>query len=468
MTQVSPNLKSPSSSGFRLTRWFGGVALVAITAIAASSGWLLSWFVTHRMLSQEGALTRDFVQSLVMVEKPLQAYFAQPSAKAPDAVEQSFEHFARMPDVLRANVYDRQRTVMWSSDPQLVGRRFGPNQELDEALQGQIVVEKKTDDERRNGKAEYVSLAQPSDLFIEIYVPVHDVRTQEVVGAIELYKNPRALMHSLTQLRHYIAVGAAGFGLLLFLSLFGLVRRADRVIQAQHQRLLDNETFAVVGEMSSVVAHGIRNPLAAIRSSAELILDGVREPESPHEPATAEAARDIVEQSDRLGAWVRELLSYTRPADTEVRPLSLAPLVRSCLQEFHRELERRRVHASEELDDDLPPVQADALAVGQVLRSVLTNALDAVADGGQIRVFAVRQRNAGLLTLRVEDNGPGMSKPARARAGSPFFTTKPHGMGVGLALARRVLERNGGQLQIDSETGRGTRVSISLRTAQAQ
>ncbi len=165
---------------------------------------------------------------------------------------------------------------------------------------------------------------------------------------------------------------------------------------------------------------------------------------------------------------MRELLSYTRPADAEARPLSLAPLVRSCLQEFHRELERRRVNASAELDDDLPPVQGDALAVGQVLRSVLTNALDAVADGGQIRVFAVRERNAGLLTLRVEDNGPGMSKPARARAGSPFFTTKPHGMGVGLALARRVLERNGGQLQIDSETGRGTRVSISLRTSQAQ
>lgn len=455
----------PTSRSFRLTRWFGGVALLAIGVIAAASVWLLSWFVTEGMLWQEGALTRDFVHSLVLVEKPLQSYFSSPGERPPENVEDSFEHFARMPDVLRTNVYDRQRTVMWSSDRQLIGRRFGPNHELDDALAGRVVVEKKTDQERRNGKAEYESLVQPAELFVEIYVPVLDVQTGRVVGAIEFYKNPRGLMRALAQLRQYIAFGAAGFGLLLFAALFGLVLRADGLIRTQQRRLVENETFAVVGEMSSVVAHGIRNPLAAIRSSAELILDEQRGRPGAAD-GSAEAARDIVEQADRLGAWVRELLSYTRPSDHAAQSVAVEPLVRSCLQEFAREFERRRISAHAALAAGLPPVQGDALVLGQVLRNVLSNALDAVADGGHIGIGAELDAG-GRLTLRVEDDGPGMDAAQRERVGRPFFTTKAHGMGVGLALGRRVLERHGGRLHFDSEPGRGTVVSIELRTLPA-
>lgn len=465
MTRSSPT--PAAAPAFHLTRWFGGVALLAIAVIAAASVWLLGWFVTQRMLLQEATLTRDFVQSLVAVETPLQEVLARPEAGIPSDAEVSFQHIARMPDVLRANVYDRQRTVVWSSDHSLRGRRFGPNEELDLALAGSVVVEKKTRDERVNGKAEYESLSQPDDLFVELYVPVLDVKSGAVVGAIEFYKNPRGLMHILAQLRRYMLAGAVLFGALLFVALFGLVRRADRLIQAQQRRLVDSETYAALGEMSSAVAHGIRNPLAAMRSSAELIADTARGPARPADAAaTQEAARDIVEQADRLGAWLRELLAYTRPGDGETQPLALGPLVGSCLQEFAREIERRKVNARTELADGLPPVLADALCVGQVLRSVVANALEAVPDGGRITVSAQADAARGQMLLQVRDNGSGIAKAERARVGQPFFTTKAHGMGVGLALARRVLERHGGKLHIASEPGRGTVVSISLRLAQ--
>lgn len=466
MTQASPT--SSPRPAFRLTPWFGGVALLAIAVIAAASVWLLGWFVTQRMLLQEATLTRDFVQSLVAVETPLQDVLARPGEGVSPEAEVSFQHIARMPDVLRANVYDRHRTVLWSSDSSLRGRRFGPNQELDMALAGTVMVEKKTHDERVNGKAEYESLAQPDELFVELYVPVRDVNTGAVVGAIEFYKNPRGLMQILGQLRRYMLAGAVLFGALLFVALFGLVRRADRLIQAQQQRLVDSETYAALGEMSSAVAHGIRNPLAAMRSSAELIAETARGPARPGDAAvTQEAARDIVEQSDRLGAWLRELLAYTRPADGETQPLALGPLVGSCLQDFAREIERRRVDARTDVAEGLPPVQADALCVGQVLRSVVANALEAVPDGGRITVSAQADASRGQMLLQVRDNGSGITKAERARIGQPFFTTKAHGMGVGLALARRVLERHGGKLHIASQPGRGTVVSISLRLARS-
>ena len=441
---------------FWLSRWFGVVSLVLVSAISASSVSLLGWFVTQRMLWQEGTLTRDFVQSLILVETPLQRFLAAPGPLPPDVLV-SFEHIARIPDVLRANVYDRQRRVIWSSDPTLIGRQFGPNPELDLALRGDVVVEKVDAGDELDTKAEHVALVTPEALFVEIYVPVRDAAGQEVLGAIEFYKHPRGLTLLLADLRRWITLGALAFGALLFLALFGLVRRADRIMQSQERRLLDNEALAVVGEMASVVAHGIRNPLATIRSSAELVQELA--------PAARTEAADIVAQCDRLGAWLREWLGYA--ADTPLRPaaLALAPLVHSACDEVAIAAQRRRVQLQAELPEDLPPVLADPLLVGQVLRSVLANALEALPRGGRVCFDA--RADATTLTLGVQDDGPGLSKEARQRAGQPLFTTKPQGLGVGLALARRVLRRHGGPLRIDDAAGGGTRVEITLRRAAA-
>ncbi|MEO5658674.1 MAG: ATP-binding protein, partial [Polaromonas sp.] len=390
--------------------------------------------------------------------KPLHDYLRDPSGTPPQVAIDAFDHIGKMPEVVRANVYNRNRKVIWSSDEQLIGRNYGANEDLDEALSGTVVVEKKTDSERIHGKAEYEMLRPANDLFIEMYVPVVDVETGKVIAAIEFYKNPRALVAVLSQLRAYIMIGAVVFGLLLFVALFWLVRRADLTIQSQERQLVENETLTALGEMSSVVAHGIRNPLASIRSSAELIL------ESPGHSA-ADAARDIVTQSDRLGSWVRELLAYTRPSDGTPNSVALEPLVRTCLQEFARDCEHRHIGARAHLPDDLPAVQGDSLALGQVLRSLLANALDAVPEGGRIVIRAALDAARRSVTLTVEDNGQGMTPAQRERVGKPFFTTKAHGMGMGLALARRVIERTGGSFRIDSEPGHGTLVSITLHSA---
>lgn len=450
---------NPPLARFRLARWFGGLALLLICGIGALSVSLLGWFVTERMLWQEGVLTRAFVHSLLLVERPLQAFFAEPEGGVPPTVAESLQHFAHMPDVLRTNVYLRDRTLIWSSDRSLIGRRFGPNDELERALAGAVVVERKTHSERAAGKAEYIALAQPAELFVEIYVPVTDAAGQRVLGAIEFYKNPRGLMAILAQLRQYLWAGALVFGTLMFVLLFGLVRRADTIMRDQEQRLVRQETFAVLGEMSSAVAHAIRNPLAAIRSSAELIL------ETTADRASQEPARDIVAQSDRLSAWLRELLSDTQPARGPASPLVLGPLVQDCMQEIARELQRRGIDAAWQLPPDLPAVRADGRAVEQVLRGVLANALEAVPAGGHIALDAEASAGRRRVTLQVRDDGPGLTDAERARVGEPFFTTKPHGLGVGLALARRLLERQGGELRIESAPGRGTVVSIVLPAA---
>lgn len=446
------------SAPFNLSRWFALVALLSITAISVAVGTLLNRFITQRLLWQEAVLTKEFVQSLVQVEGSLQRYFADPSRGLDTDIETAFTHIAALPDMLRANVYDPGRRVIWSSDRQLIGRSFGPNEELDDALAGQLVTHRADPHGGGPDKPEHQDLRTAQSIFVEIYVPVFDASGERVQAVIEFYKNPQALVTALRQLRLYIALGALASGGLLFVALFGLVRRADRTIRNQQRHLVDNETLAVIGEMSTAVAHGIRNPLASIRSSAELIQDG--------DLAQAnDAARDIVAQSDRLEAWVRELLAYTRPLDEAGAPVPLQPLVARCLDQFQRELQRRNITSHTALAADLPAVRGDTLLLGQVLSSLLANAVEALGNEGQITVRGDWVRGQAHVTLSVEDSGPGMTPAQLGRAGKPFHTTKPRGMGVGLALARRVIERFGGRLEIDSSPGRGTTVRLHMPAA---
>lgn len=439
---------------FNLSRWFAIVALLSISAISAAVVYLLSHFVTDRMLWQEGVLTTEFVQSVVLIEKPLLAYFTDSESGDTSQIELSFSHIATMPDVMRANVFDQDRRIIWSSDRLLIGKRFEDNADLEVALAGNLVVLGK---EHAAGlKPEQQRLAQRADFFVELYVPVRDESGKKVIGAIELYKNPQGLFKALQSLRAYIVMGAALAGGFLYLALFGLVRRADLLIGEQQRRLVDSETLAVIGEMSSAVAHGIRNPLASIRSSAELVLETDAE-------TGREAAGDIIAESDRLEAWIRELLSYSRPIDQKPDAVWLAPLVERSVDEFGRELQRRGIDVAVDLPGDLPAVKGDPLLLGQVIHSLVANAIEAMEQGGRLDLACEQASGRQRVLLSIRDSGPGMSAEQLARVGKPFYTTKVKGLGVGLALARRVIERFGGSLEIESAPGKGTVVRVAMQ-----
>ena len=444
---------------FNLCRWFAIVGLISITAVSAGSAVLLSHFLTERMLRQEGVLTMEFVQSVVLAEKSLRAYFKGERARGSTELELALGHIASMPDVLRANIYNRERVLIWSSDNSLIGRKFGPNPELDGALGGELVVHGDAEDEDGPPrKEEHVDLNDRDSFFVEIYVPVRDVSRSNVIGAVELYKRPRALAEALQTGRLYIFVGAALSGLFLYLTLFGFARRADAVIRAQRERLVETEILATVGEMGSAVAHGIRNPLAAIRSSAELALDG------GHEVAL-ESARDIIAESDRLEEWVRNLLSYTRPLSAAPEAVALRTLVTGAMEHFTRDMEKRGISSTLNLANDLPYAKGDPILLGQVLHSLLANAVEAVQRQGTIEIASRTLPAQQRVELTIRDSGPGMTAEQLKRVFTPFYTTKPGGLGVGLALAKRIVERFGGRIAIDSAPGRGTAVRLSMPVA---
>lgn len=436
---------------FNLSRWFATVGLVSIAAISVVSSLLLSHFLTERMLLQEGRLTQQFVDSIARVEKAGD-YLANDRPEAASELKEFFEHVSDLPDMLRANLYSRDRTIILSSDLSLVGRRFPDNSELEKALRGELVVEG-----GEGSKSEHADLDPRYAYFVEIYSPVLNASRVEAVGVVELYRSPRALFEAINAGRRAIWIGAALAGFFLYLALFWMVRRADNVIRAQRERLVQSETLAVVGEMSSAVAHGIRNPLASIRSSAELALES--------EPTQwREAARDIVEQVDRLESWVRELLSYSQPLTGKLAPIQVGPLVQASLQSFERELERRGIRSFARISETLPPVSADPMILGQVFNSLIANAVEAVERDGRI-ALTVERDGERRLRVSIQDSGPGMSREQLAGAFKPFHTTKAKGIGVGLPLAKRIIERFGGSIALASEPGKGTTVDVLLPAA---
>jgi signal transduction histidine kinase len=440
---------------FTLSRWFATVGLLSIVLLATLGALLLSRLFEERMLLQEGRTTMQFVQGIIDAEGAAR-YFERPQPDHDNYMRQLLAHIARSPDVLRTNLYSRARRVIWSNDAQLTGRSFAgeSNPELDAALAGHLEIHDEEVGNESEAKAEHEDLEAGADDFIELYVPVWDQGRRNVVGAVELYLSTKLLRETISSGVRLIWMGAFGAAALLYIALLPLVRHADAMIRDQQKRIVEAETLAAIGDLGSAVAHGIRNPLSVIRTSAELVKEGTGD-------IAREAATDIMDQVDRLEHWVRELLTYVHLPSGAQELINVEALARGILEQFGTEMSRRGIEVAAEFAADLPRVRGDTLLLGQVFRSLVANAVEAMPDGGQLSVEGTEQPQ-GFVCIEIRDTGLGMSEAQLARALKPFHTTKTRGLGVGLPLARRIVERMGGRIVLASNLGKGTAVEVAL------
>lgn len=434
---------------FALTRWFAVVGALAIGLFGLGMGWLLTGYLATSMLVRDAALSRDFVQSIANVQQ-VAGFFRGPQAVPGPATTEFFSHVAVMPDVLRANVYAPDRRVLWSSRPELIGQVFGANDELDRALHGEVVVHIDHKGEHAP-KAEHQGLVERPSAYVENYLPVFDERSQ-VVGVIELYRQPVALFSAIRSGQRLIWIGAAIGGLALFAVLLWFVRRTDQALQDQQRRLVDAEALAIVGELSAGVAHSIRNPLVSIRTSAELQRELTGDPGGDH----AETMRNV----DRIEHLVRTLLTYVaEPADRQASA-DLGAVLREATHRFAPDLTAHGKQLEVEIAADLGTVAADPVVLAQVFNSLLANSVEATGQGDRVRLHA--RRDGAQAQVELSDSGSGIEPAQLQNIFKPFYTTKPRGMGLGLPLVRRIVLRLGGRIDIDSQPGQGTVVRLRL------
>jgi signal transduction histidine kinase len=245
------------------------------------------------------------------------------------------------------------------------------------------------------------------------------------------------------------------------------LRKNVAQLERTQAQLVQSEKLASIGEMSAAVAHGLRNPLASLRAAAQLVR---RHPDSPAAGETLEA---IIGEVDRLDRRISHLLSFSRPAPFNPMPEKVDQLVEALLPAFAEPLREQGVELRLELARDLPEVRVDPMQIEQVLLELVSNALDAMPEGGTLRL-TTQARDGGPsaaevveVVVEVADTGAGIPEHVLPAVCEPFFTTREEGTGLGLAIAKRFVEQNGGRLVIDSRPGAGTVVRVHLPVGAA-
>ncbi len=220
-------------------------------------------------------------------------------------------------------------------------------------------------------------------------------------------------------------------------------------------RLMQAEKMASLGEGSAVLAHELKNPLGIIRGSAEILLKN-------QDPAgNAEVLHFILDETDRLTALVEEFMQFARIAPPQKTYTDLNELVQSVafLWESRR---KSAVPLTIHFRLDLPAgkVLLDSRQVYQILLNLFSNAEEAMPLGGELLLATGTDESSGMAWASIQDTGKGIPEKDLPRVLDRFFTTKESGLGLGLAIAKKVMEAHGGSIRIESTPGKGTRVTL--------
>jgi len=227
---------------------------------------------------------------------------------------------------------------------------------------------------------------------------------------------------------------------------------SDRQRRA-NESLRRAERLKTLGEMAAGMAHEVKNPLAAIRSSAQILAERVSGKE-------AQFAHLVVSEVDRLNRVVNEFLAYARPAPLKREPVLLSGLLDSCLELLAPVIEQAGVIVKRAYPEGEQKVNGDPNQLRQVFLNLILNAVQALGYSGEMTLGF--DRDGGRARVLVRDNGPGIPPDKLRQVFEPFYSTKPGGTGLGLPIAQRIVAEHGGQLEIDSTPGAGTTATVVL------
>jgi PAS domain S-box-containing protein len=247
------------------------------------------------------------------------------------------------------------------------------------------------------------------------------------------------------------------------------LRRAAEERQRLQARLIQAQRLESLGVLSSGVAHEINNPLHAVLNYSELILDGLPEGD-PNRPYAAE----IIKETERIAAIVRNLLAFARPQKQGHTPERIRDVLDNTLSLIRTIVRHDNILLHIEVPEALPKVRCRSQQIAQVIMNLVTNARDALNerypaphDDKQLLISARALARDGFPWIRLtfEDRGPGIKPDVLPRIFDPFFTTKPRavGTGLGLAICHGIVREHGGELRVESEYGKYTRFHLDLR-----
>ena len=359
-------------------------------------------------------------------------------------VQRQVEELGHQPGIESVALLDQDLTVLAHSDPDRVGR-----QETDEKLRGAL----------QGGRVlTWMAGGTGTDRVYEVVKPIALEGTRAGLLRIGLSTATMDRIWKSDRLTAIVTAAAVlGLGILGMSVIFYVQHRHLREVRALEADRQRGERLAAVGNMAAAVAHELRNPLNAVSM-------GIQRLRVEFEPSPREEYLRMVNlvQSEvrRLNAIVEEFLSLARPLELKREAIRSAALLDEVLRLVESEARGAGIAIERAIPDDLPVIHADSDRLKQVLLNLLLNAIQAMPSGGTLGIGAAV--SGRTLAVTVTDTGSGIAPDLLPRVFEPYVTTKAKGLGLGLAIARRIVEAHGGALEAESEPGRRTHFRFTL------
>lgn len=248
----------------------------------------------------------------------------------------------------------------------------------------------------------------------------------------------------------------------IYIALFvGSIKRPYELLSRAHVNLRRAQRLRILGRLASRLAHELKNPLAAIRASAQLgsILDDPKERQRVYQR--------IEKEVDRLTELITFTLELSRERPEAWELVDIPELIDNVLSLWKAELQKKNITVTTVFPLELPGIQARSNLLQQAFNNLLSNAVDAIGEDGEIRITVSRSDTNETVIIRVTDTGSGIPEKIKERVFNEFFTTKASGTGLGLAITHQIIAGvHLGQIWCDSEEGRGTTFTMQLPVKQ--
>jgi len=236
-----------------------------------------------------------------------------------------------------------------------------------------------------------------------------------------------------------------------------VILRDMTIIRELEQEVITSEKFAALGRLSAGVAHEIRNPLNSIKGFIQYF-----QKKLALEPEDYRYTDLMLTEVDRLNRVISKLLAYSKPREPRLTIRSAEEIVDHCVRVVEREARESGVEIIvEPSDPELPLVMVDSDQMTQVFLNILINAIEATPSGEKVSIALVGTHN-GRLQVVTSDKGAGIPRENIDKLFDPFFSTKKKGTGLGLAIVKSIIEGHGGDIDVESEPGNGTKFIVTL------
>lgn len=446
---------------YSLLRSFSITSLITLLVVSSVAASLVSEFLRESLLARDAQVMRQIIQSVAEKQNTAAYFTAKDFGESKMPLDEFFNSISLTENVIRAHAYTRDGKIIWSSDERMIGLHFPDNQELKNVLSGGTVYEFSELSQNQHEKAEHIRFEPEIQFIVGNYIPIHSSTDQSIVGVLEIYRQPIELIETIDRGIRLVWLVLLASGALLYVALFWIVYRAQKVMTAQEIALADVEKNVVVGEMASVVAHSIRNPIASIRSSAELAVDEVR-------GLAKNCMGDIIVEVDRLESWVKELLAFwaQEGGDQLVYKAHVRGVIDASISDFARRTDLQRFTIRVDSQSNLPTARCDPKLLQYVFNALISNAIESMPRGGELGIYP----EVSPDQLRITFRGIGVADAANKLESNfePKVDTNYTRLGMGLSLAKQILARFGGWLEYDDFEGDVTSITVVLLPAKQE